>query len=107
MLSVKKRERRGILKEKMNFEVALKRLEEIAEKLEVGNVPLEESMTLFEEGMKLSKFCEKKLVDTEQKLEILNRMELPDDFLAETASEKPKKTKVVLKLEEDEETFLF
>jgi exodeoxyribonuclease VII small subunit len=41
----------------LTFEEALKRLEEIVETLEKGNTPLEESMDLYEEGMKLGKSC--------------------------------------------------
>lgn len=51
----------------LTYEQAYKRLEEIVEKLENGSVPLEESMKLFEEGTKLSNFCNSKLNAAEQK----------------------------------------
>ena len=56
---------------KKTFESAMKRLEEIVEKLEQGDLSLEESLTIFEEGMELSKFCAGKLNDAETKLKSL------------------------------------
>jgi len=63
---------------KLNFEDSLKRLEEITQKLEEGGLSLDDSLKLFEEGIRLSRFCEKKLTDVEQKLEILKSTDLPD-----------------------------
>ena len=57
----------------MKFETALKRLEEIVEKLEEGDLDLAESLKLFEEGVKLSKVCNKKLNEAEKKIEMLTR----------------------------------
>lgn len=45
----------------IGFEEALKRLEEIAGILEKGDTSLDETLSLFEEGMKLSAFCQKNL----------------------------------------------
>ncbi len=56
---------------KMSFEKALKRLEEIVKELEKGDIPLEKSIALFEEGMKLSKFCNEKLNEIEGKIKII------------------------------------
>ena len=42
---------------KLNFESAMGRLQEIVERLESGEAPLEEAMALFEEGTKLSALC--------------------------------------------------
>lgn len=42
---------------KMTYEQAMKRLEEIVEKLDDGTLPLEESIKLFEESTKLAAFC--------------------------------------------------
>jgi exodeoxyribonuclease VII small subunit len=53
---------------KMNFESALKQLEEIVSQLESGDLPLEEALKKFEEGMKLSKFCSQKLDETEKRI---------------------------------------
>lgn len=56
---------------KESFEKALKRLEEIVNKLESGALPLDESLKIFEEGVKLSRFCTKKLDEAERKVEVL------------------------------------
>jgi exodeoxyribonuclease VII small subunit len=53
------------------FEECLQRLEKIVEELEKGDVPLEKSLTLFEEGMQLSASCRKELEQAEGKVEIL------------------------------------
>ena len=50
---------------KAGFEEAITRLEEIVGRLEKGEVPLEESIRLYEEGMKLGKNCRKMLDDAE------------------------------------------
>jgi exodeoxyribonuclease VII small subunit len=53
------------------FEAALQRLEEIVEELEKGDLPLEQSLKLFEEGIKLSRICTKRLEDAERRVDIL------------------------------------
>jgi exodeoxyribonuclease VII small subunit len=53
------------------FEECLQRLEKIVQELERGDVPLEQSLTLFEEGMQLSSACRKELEQAEGKVEIL------------------------------------
>ena len=58
------------MKEK-KFEEALERLEEIVKKIEAGDMTLEESLETFEEGIKLSRLCSKKLDEAERKVEIL------------------------------------
>ena len=55
--------------DKLNFEDSLKRLEEIAELLENENTPLEESISLFEEGITLKELCEEKLKNAKLKIE--------------------------------------
>jgi exodeoxyribonuclease VII small subunit len=54
-----------------NFEVCLQRLEQIVDELERGNVPLEQALKLFEEGVQLSASCRKELEEAEGKVEIL------------------------------------
>jgi exodeoxyribonuclease VII small subunit len=54
-----------------NFETSIKRLEEIVHELEKGDLPLEESLKIFEEGMNLIKFCSEKLEEVEQKVTML------------------------------------
>lgn len=55
----------------MTFEAAMSRLEEIVRTLESGNAPLDASLSLFEEGVALVKFCNSKLDTAEQKVKIL------------------------------------
>lgn len=54
-----------------NFEEALARLEQIVRALESGSAPLDESLSLFEEGVGLVRLCNSKLSDAEQKIKIL------------------------------------
>lgn len=54
--------------EKLSFEAALSRLEETVRLLESGNVPLDDSLSLFEEGITLVKLCNSKLDSAEQKV---------------------------------------
>lgn len=58
---------------KMNFDQALKRLEEIVEQLESGPISLEESLRLFEEGVKLAIYCQEELQKTDGKVSLLIR----------------------------------
>jgi exodeoxyribonuclease VII small subunit len=58
-----------------NFEAALKRLEEIVKKLESGDLPLDSALELFEEGIKLSRFCHTTLGQAERRVEILLKNE--------------------------------
>ena len=81
--------------EKINFEKSLIRLEEITKELESGNLSLDDSLKIFEEGIKLSRFCEKKLTEAGQKLEILkssdleiNDISIDENCVKENSSEK-------------------
>ena len=56
-----------------DFESALKTLEDIVGKLETGDLTLERSLELFEEGIKISRFCGSKLEEAERKVEMLTR----------------------------------
>jgi exodeoxyribonuclease VII small subunit len=53
------------------FEAALARLEEIVTELESGELGLEQSLRLFEEGVKLARICNARLEEAERKVEIL------------------------------------
>lgn len=55
-----------------NFEEAMKRLEEITEAMQQSNVSLEQALKYYEEGITLMSFCQKKLVQVQQKIKILN-----------------------------------
>lgn len=68
MVSVLKKEPK-----KPTFEQSLRRLEEIVNQLEQGDVTLEESIKMYEEGMLLSKACLEKLTQAELKLKKLGK----------------------------------
>ena len=70
----------------MKFEKALKRLEAIVDQLEDGQIDLEKSLQLFEEGIGLARFCAGKLQEAEQKIELLSQ-EHEDLFAEEEADE--------------------
>lgn len=57
----------------LRFEEALAGLEEVVRRLEAGALPLEESLQVFQEGIRLSRWCLKKLEEAEKKVEILLR----------------------------------
>ena len=66
-----------------NFEANLKKLEVIVDKLESGDIGLEESVKLYEEGMKIKKICDKKLKDIEmqiKKIKIEDNKVLKEDL---------------------------
>ncbi|SDK55925.1 exodeoxyribonuclease VII small subunit [Sediminibacillus albus] len=54
--------------QEISFEEAMKQLEEIVEKLEEGEVPLEKAINYYQEGMKLSKLCGDKLSNVEEQM---------------------------------------
>ena len=54
-----------------SFEAALQKLDEIVQKLEKGDLPLEQSLVLYEEGIRLSRLCHAKLEEAEGKIELL------------------------------------
>lgn len=60
-------------RKKLSFEEAMKRLEEIVSHLEKGDIPLEESIRLFEEGSGLLALCSSQLEEAEQKVSLLRR----------------------------------
>jgi exodeoxyribonuclease VII small subunit len=57
--------------EEPTFELALAQLEQIVQKLERGELPLEESLRLYEEGIRLSRLCHGKLEEAEGRIEVL------------------------------------
>ena len=70
------------------FEAALKQLEEIVQRLEKGELSLEESLKLYEEGIELSRLCHGKLEEAEGKIEVLLKNARGD--LVRDADGKPK-----------------
>lgn len=55
----------------LKFEEAMGRLEAVVKQLEAGDLPLEKSLKTFEEGVRLSRWCVKKLEEAEKRVEIL------------------------------------
>jgi exodeoxyribonuclease VII small subunit len=54
-----------------DFESALARLEELTEQLESGELQLEESISLYSEGLEIAKFCNARLTEAEKKIKII------------------------------------
>jgi len=77
----------------MKFEEALKKLEEIVDGLESGDTPLDESLAQYEEGVKLVRFCQKKLAEARKKIEILVKTKEGKIRLEPFEDENPKKRK--------------
>ncbi len=77
-----------------SFETSLAELEQIVTKLEDGDLPLEESLELFEKGIKLSRECRERLTKAERRIEILMKDVdgdmAPDFTLTDTAGAKVK-----------------
>ncbi len=65
-------------KERLSFEEALKQLESIVNQLEQDDITLEDSVKLYEEGVKLSKFCTEVLEDAELRIEQVNEANTED-----------------------------
>ena len=59
--------------EEIKFEKALERLEKIVEELEAGNIPLEDALKKYEEGVRLSRTCNEKLSQAEKKIQVLTK----------------------------------
>ncbi len=77
-------------RKKKTFESSLARLEEIVRAMESGDIMLDESLSLYEEGIKLIKFCTKALDDAEQKVKILQKGE--EGSLVEVDFTRPEET---------------
>ena len=60
-----------MVKKAVRFEESLAELEQLVERMEQGNLPLEESLKLFERGVQLTRACQKALKEAEQKVQIL------------------------------------
>ena len=77
-----------------DFESALKSLEDIVAQLEAGDLTLDRALELFEEGIKVSRFCSSKLEEAERKVEVLIKTASGDmkeaAFSEETEGSNPK-----------------
>lgn len=58
---------------KETFEDSFKKLEKIIAKMESGDLPLEETLKLYEEGMRLYTHCSQKLTEVQKKVELLSQ----------------------------------
>lgn len=77
------------------FEKSLERLETIVRTLEQGTVPLEESLALFEEGVRIARICSKRLDEVEGKIEMLLGVEQGEAVTAPFSSDEgPKENEV-------------
>ena len=72
-----------------DFEGAIAELESIVKKLEEGDLPLEQSLALYERGVQLSRFCHARLEDAERRIEILTDRGELKPAPASFASEEP------------------
>ncbi len=97
---------------KQTFETSLKELEKIVRRLEEGDLPLEDSLKLFEDGVKLSRECQERLNQAERRIEVLLKDENGNPKLEIIKSEdlreerEPKiKKRIVFDDEEEESPF--
>ena len=63
----------GVNMSEIKFEKAMTRLEKIVEELERGDLDIDKSLEIFEEGIKMSRVCSKKLSEAEAKIEKLTK----------------------------------
>ena len=94
------------------FETSLKELEKIVRRLENGELSLEESLKLFEDGVKLSRECQERLNQAERRIEVLLRDENGNPSLQPIGkedlrdeSEPQVKRRIVFSEDEDESPF--
>lgn len=96
---------------KKNFEASLNELEKIVRKLEDGELSLEESLKLFEDGVKLSRECRERLSQAERRIEVLlkdsNGEAVLQNLDAETLRDdkRPTVKKRIVFDDDDDETF--
>ena len=69
------------MNKKLNFEKALKELERLVKQLEENDLPLEEALKTFENGINLSRYCAKCLDDAEKRIQQLSRDENNEPML--------------------------
>ncbi len=78
------------MEKNIKFEKAMERLEEIVHALEKGDLPLDDSLKFFEEGIKLSQVCMAKLDEAEKRVDILMKDKgktVLKPFMPETAGD--------------------
>jgi exodeoxyribonuclease VII small subunit len=95
------------------FETSLAALEKIVRRLEQGDLSLEESLKLFEDGVKLSRECQERLNQAERRIEVLLKdgdgnpalHEIKKEDLSEEAREPKVKRRIVFEDDEDDTPF--
>ena len=102
--------------EEIKFEKALERLEKIVEDLESGNISLDDALKRYEEGVKLSRACQKKLNEAEKKIEVLTRsldgslkkepFEMSEDGETQVEIKKVRKTVIKETITDEEDLLL-
>lgn len=88
------------------FEEAMKRLEAIVDFLEGEEISLDDALKRYEEGIKLARFCSKKLQEAEKKIEILSRDE-DGKIVKKSLSVSNDESNSSIKEDNDEEELLF
>lgn len=61
-----------------NYEEALQQLEKITESMQNNDLPLEEALAAYQQGQELVKYCQQKLAEVEQKLQVFDHSELKE-----------------------------
>jgi exodeoxyribonuclease VII small subunit len=91
------------------FESSLGELEKIVRKLEDGDLSLEESLKLFEDGVRLSRECQERLSQAERRIEILLKDESGNPFLQEIRADEAQaaraKRRIVFDTDDEESPF--
>jgi exodeoxyribonuclease VII small subunit len=75
-----------------DFEAAIAELEGVVKKLEEGDMPLEQSLALYERGVQLSRFCHARLEDAERRIEVLNERGELKPAPSSIAADRPDRT---------------
>ncbi|MDG2050778.1 MAG: exodeoxyribonuclease VII small subunit [Myxococcota bacterium] len=76
-----------VTSEAANFEAGLERLEAVVDRLEAGELSLEESLSSFEEGVRLTRSCAEQLEAAERRIEVLTRE--GDEWVARVFDDEP------------------
>ncbi|MBN2504101.1 MAG: exodeoxyribonuclease VII small subunit [Bacilli bacterium] len=67
--------------EKISFEIALENLDKIVKALESGDLPLDEALAKYQEGMKLAKYCHQQIKDAEALIVKMMKGDSLEDFI--------------------------
>ena len=89
------------------FETAITRLEEITNRLENENLTLDEALEVFKEGIQLTKFCENKLKNIEQQIEVVENSDYVEPEPQASETEPVKKSKKSKKTDNEDQGSLF